>query len=84
MFFLETVKELKRKNLLYKGFGFKYVKGKTNENDLIKGGSFYAFGKQLLTIAISNTEWVDEQGLPYKFKLDRKVLFVRKWAIGFL
>lgn len=77
------VKE-KVKLFYFYGFGFRYVKGITDENDIIKGGNLYAFGKQLLTVAVSNTEWVDEQGMPYKFKLDGRILFVKKLAIGFL
>lgn len=81
---MSEVKKQNEKNLIINGFGFRFVKGITDENDIIKGGSFYAFGKQLLTIAICNTDWVDEQGLPYKFKLDGKILFIKKMAIGFL
>lgn len=79
---LETIQEIKRKNFLFKGFGFRYVKARTNENDLISGGSLYVCGKQVITVAISNTKWVDEQGIPYNFKFDEKVLYIGKLAIG--
>lgn len=79
-----TVKELNSKKFLIIGFGFKYVKGITDENEIIKGGSFYAFGKQFLTIAFADTEWVDDNGKPYKFKTDQGMLYIKKIALGFL
>lgn len=81
---MNTVKEVNRKNFLLMGFGFRYVKGVTDEHEFIKGGSFYAFGKQLLTIALADTEWVDDKGQPYNFKFDHRVLYVKKLAVGFL
>lgn len=81
---MDTVKELNSKNFLIRGFGFKYVKGITNENEIIKGGSFYSFGKQVLTVAFADTEWVDDNGKPYKFKIEQGILYVRKLALGFL
>jgi hypothetical protein len=79
-----TVEKLKEKKYGFLWLNFKYAKGKTNENEIIKGGSFYAFGKQLFTIAYADTDWVDEDGKPYKFKLDRGMLYVKKIALGFL
>lgn len=79
-----TVKERYKKIVYYYGFGFRYAEGITDENDLIKGFSLYAFGKQTITFAVANTEWVDSDGMPYKFKLDDKVLYIKKLAMGFL
>lgn len=71
-----------QKDFTVLGFGVKYAKGMTDEADIIRGGSLMLFGKQALTIAICNTDWVDEQGKPYGCKLDGTVLFVRKVALG--
>lgn len=81
---ITAVKVLSKKQFLLKGFGFKFAKGETNENEIIKGGSFHAFGKQILTIALADTEWVDDEGKPFKFKIDRRILYIKKLALGFL
>ena len=62
MIILTDITEQYRKIFYYHGFGFRYVRAITDENDVIKGGSLYVFRKQILTIAISNTEWVGEDG----------------------
>ena len=64
------------------GFGFVYAKTIINENDVISGGSLFVFNKQIFTIAISDTNWSDCYGEPYRFKLDGRVLFIGRIAIG--
>lgn len=79
----DIVKKLKEKTFYYKGFGFYYVDALTNENETIKGVSLYLFGKQCITIALSNVLWTKKDGKPYNFKIEDTVLFIRKIAIGF-
>lgn len=54
----------------------------TDEQDVIKGGTFYLFNKKVFTVALANTDWVDDSGEIYKFKKQGSVLFVRKLALG--
>lgn len=77
------MKQMKEKAYYFKGFGFHYVSALTNENETIKGGSLYLFGKQSATIAVSNGYWTDSDGKPYKFKFKSGKLFLGKIAIGF-
>ncbi|MFS0877998.1 hypothetical protein [Solibacillus isronensis] len=77
------MQRIRDKDYRFKGFGLRYTHVLTEENETIKGGSLFLFGKQCVTFAISNTDWVDDNGKPYKFKLERHVLFIKKWAIGF-
>lgn len=79
----EQFKQKKEKAYFYKGFGFNYLSALTNEDETIKGGSLFLFGKQTITLAISNGYWTGHNGSPYKFKLKGKALFVRKIAVGF-
>lgn len=81
---MSSVEEKHKKVVYYYGFGFRYAKGLTDENEWIKGFSLYAFGKQKITFALADTEWVDSKGQPYKCKIDDKVLYIKKLAIGFL
>ncbi|MED4077574.1 hypothetical protein P4645_15270 [Lysinibacillus fusiformis] len=80
----EKLKQMKEKAYFYKGFGFNYLSALTNEDETIKGGSLFLFGKQMLTLAISDGYWTDDNGNPYKFKFEGKSLFVGKVALGFM
>lgn len=79
---MTSVVEINRKDYRLLGFGFMYVKGITDENEIIKGCILFAFNKQILTLAIADTEWVDEHGKPYRFHLDGTVLFMKRIALG--
>ena len=81
---MSNVEERYKKIVYFYGFGFRYAEGVTDENELIKGFSVYAFGRQTLTFALADVDWVDSDGKPYNFKLDDKVLYVKKLAIGFI
>lgn len=81
---MSSVKERYKKSFYFYGFGFRYAEGITDENELIKGINIYTFGRQMLTIALADTDWVDSNGKPYKCKVDDKVLYIMKLAIGFL
>lgn len=70
------------KSFIRKGFGFSIATAVTSEGDVIKGGGVFMFDKQMLTVAISNTVWTDDDGNPYRLKLCNKVLFMHKLAIG--
>lgn len=78
----EKLKQMKEKAYFYKGFGFHYLSALTNENETIKGGSLFLFGKQMMTFAVSNGYWTDNKGNPYKFKFKGRALFVGKVAFG--
>lgn len=80
---MDSVAELKRVDKRFLGNGIVYVKGITNESEIIKGISFFLVNKQLLTFALADTLWVDENGKPYNLKLDGSILFIRRLAIGF-
>lgn len=82
-FLEDRVRKIKEKAYYFKGFGFHYVSALTNENETIKGGSLYLFGKQSPTIAVSNGYWTGNNGKPYKFKFKDRKLFMGKVAIGF-
>lgn len=79
----DELQKMKEKRFLCKGFGFHYLDVLTNQNETIKGGSLYLFGKQCLTIAISNTLWCKENGEPYKLGIENSVVFIGKFSIGF-
>lgn len=81
---MSEVKELKRKKVKVLFFSFEYVKGITDEFDIIQGLNISLFGKRPLTIAVANNDWVDEDGVSYKLKWDRDVLFIKQIAIGLL
>lgn len=73
----------KEKNIMFLGFGFKYAKVKTKKNNNIKGGKVFLFNRRILTIAIADSNWLNEKGKPYKLKLDGGVLYINKIALGF-
>ena len=79
----DNIKKMKERSHYFKGFGFYYVSALTNENETIKGGSLYIFGKQSPTIAVCNGYWTDEKGKPYKFKIKDREIFIWKVAIAF-
>ena len=80
---MDSVQEIKRVDRRFLGNGIVYVKGITNEGEIIKGISFFLIGKQLLTFSVADTFWLDENNKPYNFKLDGTVFFVKRLAIGF-
>lgn len=79
---MESVKPIKRKSFCFRGFGFRYLLAESDDKSIFKGGSFYVFDKQILTIIFSSKNWTDENGVPYKVKFDKGVLYIKKLAIG--
>lgn len=81
---MSSVEEKNKEVVYFYGFGFRYAEGITDENELIKGFSIYVFGRQTLTIALADSDWVDSNGTSYKCKVDKKVFYIKKLALGFL
>ena len=79
---MDSVTKINKRDYRLLGFGFVYVKGITKENEFIKGGSLFAFNKQILTLAIADTLWIDNEGKPYRLRLEGPVIFMWRIAIG--
>lgn len=72
---------IERVTAYYRGFGFDYSKVITDENETIWYTTLFFF-KKSLTFAISNGDWVDNDGKTKYFKLEDKTLYIKKLAIG--
>lgn len=79
---VEGVVKQEEKSYRFLRFKFHYVKVITEDKDIIKGGGLYLAGKHILTIALCNNLWIDENGLPYNFKPYEGTFYLRRLAIS--
>lgn len=70
----------------FKGFGYArltmFIKQESKNLQQVKGITFFAFHKKIISFVLSDHEWIDDHGVSYKIKYLDHVLFVHKLAIG--
>lgn len=62
------------------GFGYRISQIVDENKEVIKGLNIYMFGKQVMTIGYSKSNWLDD-GKPIKFQISNGTLFIKKLAI---